>query len=140
MQRVQKVIANNGYCSRRKAEELIKAGKVRVNGEVVRELGTLVDTNDTIEVRGEVYLPRKEFEKINEELLEKNKQQLANPRNAAAGTLRQLESKLVEKRNLSVFIFNVQKGGNFTKHSESLDYLDKAGLKTIALRFVCSTK
>ena len=52
MERVQKVIANNGYCSRRKAEELIKAGKVRVNGEVVRELGTLVDTNDTIEVDG----------------------------------------------------------------------------------------
>ena len=52
MERVQKVIANNGYCSRRKAEELIKAGKVRVNGEAVRELGTLVDTNDTIEVDG----------------------------------------------------------------------------------------
>lgn len=113
---------------------------VTQNVKMIKDIPQRLNTNDTIEVRGEVYLPRKEFEKINEELLEKNKQQLANPRNAAAGTLRQLDSKLVEKRNLSVFIFNVQKGGNFTKHSESLDYLDKAGLKTIALRFVCSTK
>ena len=113
---------------------------VTQNVKMIKDIPQKLNTNDTIEVRGEVYLPRKEFEKINEELLEKNKQQLANPRNAAAGTLRQLDSKLVEKRNLSVFIFNVQKGGNFTKHSESLDYLDKAGLKTIALRFVCSTK
>ena len=50
MERVQKVIANNGYCSRRKAEELIKKGRVSVNGEVVRELGTLVEPNDTIMV------------------------------------------------------------------------------------------
>lgn len=52
MERVQKVIANNGHCSRRKAEELIKQGKVKVNNEVVRELGTLVNTTDTIEVDG----------------------------------------------------------------------------------------
>lgn len=94
----------------------------------------------TIEVRGEVYLPRKEFDKINEELLSQNKQQLSNPRNAAAGTLRQLDSDLVEKRNLSVFIFNVQKGGNFASHSESLDYLKEAGMNVIELRKVCTTK
>lgn len=54
MERVQKVIANNGYCSRRKAEELIKKGKVKVNDEVVRELGTLVNPEDLIEVEGYV--------------------------------------------------------------------------------------
>jgi 23S rRNA pseudouridine2605 synthase len=54
MERVQKVIANNGYCSRRKAEELILKGKVKVNGEVIRELGTQVNNNDTIEVEGTV--------------------------------------------------------------------------------------
>ena len=48
MERVQKVIANNGYCSRRKAEEYIKQGKVKVNGEIVRELGTLVDGNNDL--------------------------------------------------------------------------------------------
>lgn len=52
MERLQKVIANNGYCSRRKAEELIGQGKVRVNGKVIRELGTKVSSIDTIEIEG----------------------------------------------------------------------------------------
>ena len=54
MERLQKVIANNGYTSRRKAEELIKLGKVKVNGEIIRELGTKVNANDTIEIEGNV--------------------------------------------------------------------------------------
>ena len=54
MERVQKVIANSGFCSRRKAEEFIQKGRVRINGQVVRELGTKVDGNDTIEVDGHV--------------------------------------------------------------------------------------
>lgn len=54
MERLQKVIANFGYTSRRKAEELILAGKVKVNGETIKELGTKVDPNDTIEVEGKV--------------------------------------------------------------------------------------
>ena len=58
MERIQKVIANNGYCSRRKAEELIKQGKVKVNNEVVYELGTLVNEDDLIEVEG--YVIKKE--------------------------------------------------------------------------------
>lgn len=94
---------------------------------------------DTIEVRGEVYLPRKEFEKINEDLLSKGKQQLSNPRNAAAGTLRQLDSELVKNRHLSVFIFNVQKGKTMPTHTENLDYLNSVGMKTIELRFLCSS-
>lgn len=52
MDRLQKVIANSGYCSRRKAEELIKEGKVKVNGEVITELGTKVENSDSIEVEG----------------------------------------------------------------------------------------
>jgi DNA ligase (NAD+) len=113
---------------------------VTANIKMIKDIPSKLNTDDTIEVRGEVYLPRKEFEKINEELLSQNKQQLSNPRNAAAGTLRQLDSQLVKKRNLSIFVFNVQKGKTFTKHSESLDYLDKAGIKTIALRYICNTK
>lgn len=54
MERIQKVIANSGYTSRRKAEELLLKGKVKVNGIVVKELGTMVDGNDTIEVEGHV--------------------------------------------------------------------------------------
>jgi len=113
---------------------------VTQNIKMIKDIPEKLNTNDTIEVRGEVYLPRKEFDKINEDLLAQNKQQLSNPRNAAAGTLRQLDSELVRKRNLSIFVFNVQKGGKFAKHSESLDYLDKAGLKTISLRYICRTK
>lgn len=113
---------------------------VTPNIKMIKDIPQRLNTDDTIEVRGEVYLPRKEFESINEKLLSQNKQQLSNPRNAAAGTLRQLDSNLVKERNLSIFVFNVQKGMSFEKHSESLDYLDKAGMKTISLRFICKTK
>ncbi len=113
---------------------------VTANIMQIKDIPHSLNTNDTVEVRGEVYLPRKEFEKINEELLKNKKQQLSNPRNAAAGTLRQLDSELVKKRNLSIFVFNIQKGMNFSKHSEGLDYLQNAGLKTIAVRYVCTTK
>lgn len=105
----------------------------------IKDIPKTLKSNDTVEVRGEVYLPRKEFEKINEELLSKNKQVLSNPRNAAAGTLRQLDSSLVEKRNLSVFIFNIQKGLNFDGHTEGLNYLDSVGFKTIKVRYLCQS-
>lgn len=62
MERLQKVIANLGYTSRRKAEELIQAGKVKVNGEVVRELGTKVKTSDTIEVENTILDSAKNYE------------------------------------------------------------------------------
>lgn len=113
---------------------------VTPNIKMIKDVPQKLATSDTIEVRGEVYLPRKEFEKINEELIKNNKQQLSNPRNAAAGTLRQLDSELVKKRNLSIFVFNVQRGKTFSSHYESLDYLQKAGIKTIALRYLCTTK
>ena len=113
---------------------------VTKNIKMIKDIPQRLSSNDTIEVRGEVYLPRKEFEKINEELIANNKQQLSNPRNAAAGTLRQLDRELVKKRNLSIFVFNVQKGKSFSSHYESLDYLNKLGIKTIAVRYLCSTK
>ena len=62
MERLQKVIANLGYTSRRKAEELIQAGKVKVNGEVVKELGTKVKTSDTIEVENTILDNNKNYE------------------------------------------------------------------------------
>lgn len=62
MERLQKVIANLGYCSRRKAEELIKEGKVLVNGNIVKELGTKVKNSDTIEVEGNILDNNKNYE------------------------------------------------------------------------------
>lgn len=113
-------------------------------GEDVTENLKMVDgipdsliTKDTFEVRGEVYLPRKEFESINEKLEESGKQILSNPRNAAAGTLRQLDPKLVRARNLSIFVFNLQKGKKFSNHSESIKYIKNTGIKTIEYIKVC---
>lgn len=66
MERLQKVIANSGFCSRRKAEELIKQGKVIVNGEIIRELGTKVSYADTIEINGKnLSLEEKEYILLN---------------------------------------------------------------------------
>lgn len=112
---------------------------VTQNLMVVDGIPSILKSNDTIEVRGEVYLPRKEFIKINEELEKSSKKLLSNPRNAAAGTLRQLDSNLVRNRNLSIFVFNVQKGMNFKTHSESLDYIHGLGIKTLEYSKVCNT-
>ena len=62
MERLQKVIANLGYTSRRKAEELIKNGKVKVNGQTITELGTKVKLSDTIEVENEILDNNKNYE------------------------------------------------------------------------------
>lgn len=99
----------------------------------------VLKSNDTIEVRGEVYLPRDSFDKINEQLDKKNKPMLANPRNAAAGTLRQLDSELVKSRNLSIFVFNVQKSitKTFKTHFESLNYCKDIGLNTVEFCKLC---
>ena len=110
---------------------------VTKNLKLVNGIPHTLKTDDTIEVRGEVYLPRQQFEKINKELEAESKKILSNPRNAAAGTLRQLDEKLVEKRNLSIFVFNVQKGKQFEKHSENLEYLKNAGIKVLEYSKVC---
>ena len=110
---------------------------VTENLKMVNGIPEKLSTKDTFEVRGEVYLPRKEFENINRKLEESGRQILANPRNAAAGTLRQLDSKLVKQRNLSIFVFNLQKGKQFVTHSESIEYIKNTGIKTIEYIKVC---
>ena len=107
------------------------------NIKMIKDIPQRLDSEDTLEIRGEVYLPRKEFEKVNEDLLQKGKQLLANPRNAAAGTLRQLNPELVRQRNLSIFVFTILKGNTFKTDSESLNYLKSVGVKTIEYMKVC---
>lgn len=122
---------------------LLVKGSTRGNGvigeEITQNLLMLDDvkekltTNDTIEVRGEVYLSRENFEKLNEELEKEHKPLMANSRNAAAGTLRQLNPEIVKKRGLSLFVFNVQKSERkFVAHSETIEYLRNIGVSTIA--------
>lgn len=113
---------------------------VTQNIMMIKDIPHRLKSNDTVEIRGEVYLPRKEFENINNLLLEKGKQQLANPRNAAAGTLRQLNPELVKSRNLSIFVFTILKGLNFETDTESLEYLNSIGVKTIEYMKKCVGK
>lgn len=86
-----------------------------------------------IEVRGEVYMPRSVFESLVEIQLENDEQPFKNPRNAAAGSLRQKDPKITAKRRLDIFVFNVQRieGKELTSHKQSLDYLGELGFKTI---------
>ncbi len=91
----------------------------------------------TLTVRGEVYMPRAVFEKINEKREKEGKALMANPRNAAAGSLRQLDSKITAERKLDIFVFNFQEGdiygdGKTPKlHTETLDTLSCLGFKIL---------
>ncbi len=84
-------------------------------------------------VRGEVFMPKKSFEKLNERQEAEGKPLFANPRNAAAGSLRQLDPKIAAKRGLDIYVFNVQlaEGVAFTSHGQSLDYLRNLKFKVI---------
>lgn len=84
-------------------------------------------------VRGEVYMARSVFDRINEELELEGKPLLANPRNAAAGSLRQKDPKMCAKRQLDIAVFNLQlvEGRSFATHSETLDYLREQGFPVI---------
>lgn len=84
-----------------------------------------------LEVRGEVYMPVSSFIELNNKREEQEQPLFANPRNAAAGSLRQLNSKITAERNLNIFIFNIQQiqGKEFKNHKESLDFLMELGFK-----------
>ncbi|HHU74942.1 MAG TPA: NAD-dependent DNA ligase LigA [Clostridiales bacterium] len=94
-----------------------------------------------LEVRGEVYMKNKDFEAVNEKLEAAGKKTFANPRNCSAGTLRQLNPKIVKERKLSLFVFNIQElqGKEFLSHSESLEWLKKQGMKVVEGYKVCSS-
>jgi len=85
-----------------------------------------------LEVRGEIYMPSKEFERLNHEREEAGEALLANPRNAAAGSLRQLDPKVTANRALDVFVYGVgtYAGIELTTHGQVLGYLNQLGLKT----------
>ena len=83
-----------------------------------------------IEVRGEVYMPKKSFDRLVDRQLINDEKPFKNPRNAAAGSLRQKDSEVAATRGLDIFVFNIQQieGKELTSHKESLDYLKELGL------------
>ncbi|MBE6838131.1 MAG: NAD-dependent DNA ligase LigA [Ruminococcus sp.] len=94
---------------------------------------TLTEKIPFIEVRGEVFMSRKSFEKLVEQQELNGEEPAKNPRNAAAGSLRQKNPKITAKRQLDIFVFNIQQidGADITSHKDSLDYLKKLGFKTV---------
>jgi len=91
-----------------------------------------------LEVRGEVYMPKKVFAVLNEQRQQNGEATFANPRNAAAGSLRQLDSRITATRKLDIFVFNLQRaeGIAYQTHSQSLDILRRLGFKVIENRVV----
>ncbi len=93
-------------------------------------------------VRGEVYMPKKVFESLNADLEQEGKQLFANPRNAAAGSLRQLDSKVAAKRKLDILIFNLQyaEGMEFETHQQTLEFLADCRFKVIPFKVLSGIK
>lgn len=152
--RVKDVVSNPKYCVEPKIDGLSVSLEYR-NGVFVRgstrgdgDVGEDVSGNlrvihniplklskniPYIEVRGEVYMPKKSFDKVVDRQLINGEKPFKNPRNAAAGSLRQKDSKVTATRGLDIFVFNVQQveGVTLTSHKQSLDFLNELGFNTI---------
>ena len=102
---------------------------------------SLVDTPKYFEIRGEVYMTHKNFLATNERQEKLGLKIFANPRNCAAGTLRQLDSRIVKERRLSMFVFNLQKvdGAEIQSHTQAYDFMIRNGIKIIRAYKVCKT-
>ena len=113
---------------------------VSANALTIKSIPKELKEPINIIVRGEVFIGSKEFEKLNEEREVLGQSLFANARNAAAGSLRQLDSKITKTRPLDIFIFNVQKLDNnpFNSHYEQLNYLDKLGFNVNPVRILCN--
>jgi len=110
---------------------------VTENLKTIRSIPLTIDTDvENLVVRGEVFMPKKTFEELNRRREIAGESLFANPRNAAAGSLRQLDSTIAAKRKLDILVFNVQSvsGQTFSSHSESLDWLKKIGFKVSPAR------
>ena len=112
------------------------------NLRTIKSIPKVLNEKVTITVRGEVFIGTKEFEKLNEEQEVLGKKLFANARNAAAGSLRQLNSKITEERPLDIFIFNVQKWdeNKFNSHYDQLNYLEKLGFNVNPVRILCKNQ
>ncbi len=125
-----------------RGDGVVQGEDVTENAKVIKDIKKkLKHPVPYLEVRGEVYMTNEAFDKVNDRQELAGKKTFANPRNCAAGTLRQLDSKITKERELSFFIFNVQdvNGMEFATHTEGYEFLKKNGMKVIEDYTVCKT-
>lgn len=113
---------------------------ITVNLRTIGSIPLRVKEPVSLEVRGEAFMPKQSFEALNKARAEKEEEPFANPRNAAAGSLRQLDPKIAASRNLDVFLYGIAGAENLavSSHSEGLSWLDSLGFKTNKERQKCS--
>jgi DNA ligase (NAD+) len=114
---------------------------VTTNVKTIKSIPLMISDKSAIEVRGEIFLSKKEFEKINNERLLKGEQLFANPRNAAAGTLRQLDSSIVAQRNLDAFLYYYlnDEDRKTNTQQKALEKISELGIKTNKEGRLCKT-
>jgi DNA ligase (NAD+) len=115
---------------------------ITANLKTIRAIPLRLKEPITIEVRGEAYMPKKSFEKLNTQRADNGEELFANPRNAAAGSLRQLDPKIAASRQLSTFIYAIGGDGEIygmDGHAEMLDYLEGLGFPSNKERQRCTT-
>lgn len=125
-----------------RGDGIIQGEDVTANARVISDVKkSLKETIEYLEVRGEVYMSNEAFIKVNMKQEIEGKKIFANPRNCAAGTLRQLDSKITKERELSMFVFNIQeiRGKEITSHSEGYQWLKQQGIKVIDDYRICKT-
>ncbi|MCR5176302.1 MAG: NAD-dependent DNA ligase LigA [Anaerovibrio sp.] len=123
-----------------RGDGIIQGEDVTENARVIRDIKQhLNDKVPYFEIRGEVYMSREAFKRVNERQELLGLKTFANPRNCAAGTLRQLDSRITKERQLSMFVFNLQtsEGIEFATHTEAYEFMKKQGIKVIHNYQVC---
>lgn len=115
---------------------------VTTNAKVISDVKKkLKDKPEYLEIRGEVYMKNEDFDRVNEQQELLGKKIFANPRNCAAGTLRQLDSRVTKERKLSMFVFNIQqvRGMEIATHTQGYEFLKRQGIPVIEDYKVCKT-
>lgn len=119
----------------------VRGEEITANLKTIKSIPLSLKDDVDLEVRGEVFMAKKAFEALNERREEMEEQVFANPRNAAAGSLRQLDTKLTAERPLDIFIFNLEtiEEKEFKTHAESLEYLKQQGFKVSPYIQICKS-
>ncbi|WP_075979873.1 NAD-dependent DNA ligase LigA [Bacillus massilinigeriensis] len=113
---------------------------ITANLKTIRSIPLRLKENISLEVRGEAYMPKRSFEALNQKKEENGEEPFANPRNAAAGSLRQLDPRIAASRNLDIFLYALAgiRESSINSHSDGLSYLETLGLKVNQERRKCA--